>query len=144
MGIKCVNPDASPDGMPKDRFGKNRAQKDGLQTQCICCTNEHNKRRKGYECEFSSGVYKIVDTHNSDEIVWIGKSTGLSRRWYVHLGGVKTSQRQFLGRPATKKEISRYKFIPWYNIDNRLMMKLREIALIEKHQPKFNITHKHG
>ena len=98
----------------------------------------NNKKLKDYPTEFNVGVYKIVDIR-TDEIIYIGASKGISRRWYNHWNGSRAS---FLKRIMTEEEKQHFKLIPWIEIKDDAKRDAIEKELIKKYQPKHNVHNK--
>ena len=128
--------------LPVSEFHKNKHGVFGLQSNSKdffrMKSKQWNKKRKGYETPFDSGIYKIVDTRDNS-IVYIGRTSSMSRRWYSHLSGAKTNDMQFLRRPANDDDREIFKFIPWIEETNKLVMKQLEDDLIKQYNPILNI-----
>ena len=120
------------------RNGKHYAYCDGCRDYMLRI--EYNKKgpvKNRGMFSFTEGIYDIIDTQSNNELVWVGEGW-IQSRYYQHLGGVRTTAKQFLGRAATKEEMLRYKFIPFKEEQNEIKRKMIEKVRIQRFNPKFN------
>ena len=141
-----------------DSFTKLRSKWSGLSSICKACKKVYNaksnpimnpknnpKNNKGFGkwmLSFNQGLYKIIDTFNDDEVVYIGETHSMGRRHYTHMSGVKAGGKRFLNRAITREEMKRYRFIAWIEEKNAVKRGILESTLIFQYQPALNTNYK--
>ena len=137
-----------------DEFHNQKASKDGKQGACKICNKKYgsnvtNKKKTGrekvipnyllqYEVEAESGVYAII-TRDKEEIVYIGKGTSLRERLHDHLGGIKTTSKQFMNnRALNENERKMYWFKILHYSECKIERDLKEKEFQDKYKPIFN------
>ena len=139
---------------PVEEFYKNSSRPFGLQNYCKAARKVVNESTKHYrnngnimfrmKTPYKQGVYKIVDTLNNDEIVYIGSSGNLYNRHKDHLGVRKSGIHLRFNRGSYigPEDQARYKFVAIEEENDAEKRKAREIYLIGKYNPEYNSHHR--
>jgi excinuclease ABC subunit C len=113
-------------------FGRSGYLPFGARLRGLRLTKEFAEVRRALrdECPALAGVYGVVDSRA--ELVYVGMSTALRKRLITY----------FQGGSAIRKEqaiAAHARTIVWEVAGHELAAQLRELELIRRHQPRFNV-----